>query len=313
MYLNNLDFLDVAASLGLESKLAVVCHDAGAANVIFAWLRVAAEQRPQMAEQWQIVLSGPALRLWAEQPIAGVSMMSDLALHGVQVVLTGTGWASDVEHDARKLAKVRGIHSIAVIDHWVNYPMRFERNGQTVLPDQIVVTDPYAAVEARRCFPTLPIVQWPNYYLQESVKRIRPLQPDDDGILYLLEPIRADWAGTRGGEFEALDFFVDNLRYLSNLSSFTLRLRPHPSDPPGKYDQWIKQHAGLHVQLDDADSLSEAIGQARWVVGAETFAMVVALAAGRQVVSTLPPWAHRCRLPHEGIIHLRDLLPTGIV
>lgn len=294
--------------LDFSKPVAVVCNDAGAANIIQAWIAAHPSQR------WRPFMVGPAAKSWASLNLNIQNHANlELALNGATVLLSGTGWASDVEHDARKLAKARGIHSIAVLDHWVNYPMRFERNGQTVLPDQIVVTDPYAAAEARRCFPARPIVQWPNDYLQESVKKIRPLQPNDDGILYLLEPIRADWAGARGGEFEALDFFVDNLQYLPNLSSFTLRLRPHPSDPPGKYDQWIAQHADLHVQLDDADSLSEAIGRARWVVGAETFAMVVALTAGRQVVSTLPPWAHRCRLPHEGIIHLRDLLPTGIV
>ena len=31
------------------------------------------------------------------------------------------------------------------------------------------------------------------------------------------------------------------------------------------------------------------------------------LAAGRKVASTLPPWAPRCHLPHNELIHLRDL------
>jgi hypothetical protein len=313
MHRTGTDRMTVATLPDLPSPLAVVCHDAGAANLIFAWLRALAAERPQDAAQWRLVLDGPALRLLQARPVAGARVGSNLegALQDVQAVLTGTGWASDLEHRARAQARVQGIRSLAVLDHWVNYSMRFERNGETVLPDQLWVTDPYAAAEAQRCFPRTPVLQQPNLYLMESVRAIRPLEAADDGILYLLEPVRAPWAGAHGGEFEALDFFAENVWRLTGASPFTLRLRPHPSDPAGKYDAWIARHAGLHAQLDDAASLPEAIARARWVVGAETFAMVVALAAGRQVVSTLPPWAHPCHLPHPEIIQLRDLVPRA--
>ncbi len=36
-------------------------------------------------------------------------------------IITGTGWASDLEHSARLLAASHGKPTIAVIDHWVNY------------------------------------------------------------------------------------------------------------------------------------------------------------------------------------------------
>jgi flagellin len=56
----------------------------------------------------------------------------------------------------------------------------------------------------------------------------------------------------------------------------------------------------------DMVSSYQAIANAKWVVGAETFAMVVADAAGRSTYSSLPPWAHRCSLPQTAIKHLRD-------
>jgi hypothetical protein len=64
----------------------------------------------------------------------------------------------------------------------------------------------------------------------------------------------------------------------------------------------------LNVGLDTHPTLNQAITNAKWVVGAETFAMVVADAAGRQTYSSLPPWAHRCQLPQISINHLRDLV-----
>ena len=86
-----------------------------------------------------------------------------------------------------------------------------------------------------------------------------------------------------------------------------VRLRPHPSDPPGKYDGWIARHAD-RACLDDAADLAGAIGGCAWVAGVESFALVVALEAGRRVVVTLPPWAPPCRLPHRGLLHLRELV-----
>jgi hypothetical protein len=87
-----------------------------------------------------------------------------------------------------------------------------------------------------------------------------------------------------------------------------ITLRPHPSDPPDKYNDWLKAHSSLDIALDSQNGLNEAISQARWVVGAETFAMVVASAAGRKTYSSLPPWAKRCSLPISEIIHMRDLV-----
>ena len=86
-----------------------------------------------------------------------------------------------------------------------------------------------------------------------------------------------------------------------------VRLRPHPSDPPGKYDAWLARHAGGGVRMDDPATLSEALSRTRRVVGIQSFALVVAAAAGRQAVSALPPWGPALRLPQPQILELRRL------
>ena len=55
-------------------------------------------------------------------------------------------------------------------------------------------------------------------------------------------------------------------------------------------------------------ALKEAITQVRWVAGAETFAMVVGSAAGRETYSCLPTWGGECNLPIGKIIELRSLI-----
>ena len=290
----------------LDAPLAVVCHDAGAANLIFSWLRAMARAHTETGA-WRLCLAGPALRLWQQAPLAGARLVADpaAALTGARTLLSGTGWASTLEHVARESAAQRGIRSIAAIDHWVNYAARFEQAGETCLPDEVWVGDEFALAEARRALPGVPARQLPNLYLAESAAAIAPLAAQRE-LLYVLEPIRAGWSGAQCGEFVALDFFARHYARIAAGDSLTLRLRPHPSDAPGKYNAWIAAHPELGATLDDSSTLAEAIGRARVVCGAETFAMVVALTAGRRVWATLPPQAHRCRLPQSGILHLRD-------
>ena len=61
------------------------------------------------------------------------------AIDGATVLISGTGWQSDLEHISRKLAYGKGIPSVGVLDHWVNYLPRFERRAEVVLPDQLWV------------------------------------------------------------------------------------------------------------------------------------------------------------------------------
>ena len=301
-----------ALPIALRSPVAVVCHDAGAANLVFAWLREWAEAGLLDKHEFKLLLKGPAIKAWQLGPVPLLQMQlhTELSsvLTGCQSVLTGTGWASSLEHDARQLAATLHIPSIAVIDHWVNYTQRFERDGVVALPNQIWVSDGYAVEMATKLLKDIPIVELPNTYLKNLVKSISPVTEDCNNLLYVLEPIRNDWGRGRPGEFQALDFFVNSLEMVVGQEPVHITLRPHPSDPPDKYNDWLKAHSSLDIALDSQNGLNEAISQARWVVGAETFAMVVASAAGRKTYSSLPPWANRCSLPISDIIHLRDLV-----
>lgn len=279
--------------------IALVAHDAGGAEYISTHAR-----RHKLDARYAV--AGPA-RLVFERKLGAIPIvLPEDAIRECSELLCGTGWQTDMEFAAIKLARALGKRSVAVLDHWVNYRERFVRGGETCWPDEIWVTDEYALTEARRCFPGLGIRLQPNLYLEELVQEIE-MRPVGDGILYVLEPVHAAWAVEREGEFQALDYFVANLGKLGITPDTPIRLRPHPSDATGKYAEWLAAQGGLNVALDHPGPLSEAISRAAWVVGCETHAMVVGLASGRKVVSTLPPWAHRCRLPHRDILMLREL------
>lgn len=229
-------------------------------------------------------------------------------MQGASFVLTGTGWASELEHHSRLLARKAGIRCAALLDHWVNYPQRFERHGKTVLPDEIWVSDVDAWQMARNHFPgqTLRLVK--NWYLQQQLDQIaKPNMGDSSELLYLAEPARSEWGKGQPGEFQALDYFADKFLLLGLPQGVQVRLRPHPSDEPGKYDAWITLHRNLKVVLDDSTSMAGALSRATWVAGCESYGLALALAAGRKVFCVLPPWAPACRLPQAGLIHVASL------
>ena len=299
--------------LDLPTPLAVACNDAGAANHIFAWMRAEAVTKSKGVNDRRLFAQGPAAKLWAEDGLQEVHQCQtiDEVLDGAQAVVTGTGWSSDLEYNAIKAAHQQGIRSVAVIDNWANYRARFERKGVEVLPDEIWVTDEHAKELAESEFEGVKIVQMPNLYLENLVQEVRTHEHADNGshnILYVLEPIRDAWGDdVTDGEYQALDYFIFNIDALGLESNPSIRLRPHPSDSGDKYDQWINKQQGHNIKLDKSRSLSESIAWSGVVVGCQTYAMVVALAAGKQVFSSIPPWAPDCRLPHSGVIHLSRL------
>ena len=295
----------------IDAPVAVVAHDAGAANHMLAWLRTSGRA--------DIIpcLSGPALTLWRQE--YGECPQTKLAdaVASAKTLVSGTGWASDAEHEARRLARPLGIKSIAVVDHWTNYRERFIRDGEEILPDEIWVSDAYAKKIAQTAFPNTKIVQQPNAYLAHLVQEVERVDQSGvsqakDRLLYVLEPIRHAWGASKlAGEFAALDYFVENLRHLQRGEDVQIRLRPHPSDPVGKYDQWVARHSDLHIEIDPAQALAESLAWSTRVVGCQTYAMVIALAAGRQVICSIPPWAPSCVLPYPEIIKLSSLLPRA--
>jgi len=296
-------------SKSITGEISIVAHDAGAAAQIFAWL----ESGFLNIDMCRFCLEGPAAKLFkVQQPNIKFFSLEDVLIEA-KTLLTGTGWSSSLEHKARLIAKKDGIRSIAVIDHWVNYKARFIRDNLEVLPDIIWVTDKYAFLEAEHCFPDIKIVEQRNDYIKAQVDEILSYKMDKQkgitNILYLLEPIRDSWAGVEvAGEFQALDFFMKSIPSLKFGKSFYITLKPHPSDIDNKYDQWVSSLNLLNIRIEKKQSLASMLAWSDVVVGCETYAMILALAVNKRVISSLPKNAHNCRLPYGRIERLNQIL-----
>lgn len=293
-------------------KTAVVCHDAGGAELVSSYVR-------QHNIDSLFILEGPAVKVF-ERKLGSIKISSlKDAVYQSASVLCGTSWQSDIEFNAIKLARELEKSSVAFLDHWVNYQDRFIRFGETVLPDKIWVGDTIAESIAIRAFPNTSVVLIDNPYLQDMKNELHNYQigrlslDESISVIYICEPISTH-AKLRYGdarywgyvEEDALRFFLSNISIFGK-SINQILIRPHPSEPIGKYN-WLKKEFKLPIQLGGSHSLVEEIANSDLVAGCESMAMVVGLLAGKKVVSCIPPGGKSCGLPHIEIVHLQNIL-----
>lgn len=280
-------------------KIAIISHDAGGAEILSSLVR---RQNLQCA----FVLDGPARKIFERKlgPLETITL--EKAIQLADTVLCGTGWQSNLEFDAMKLARVMGKHSIAFLDHWINFRERFERSGETCIPDEIWVGDELALVMAKSIFPDMHIRLMENPYFQdigEEFSLLEHQKKESLSVLYVCEPIRDPEAGY--SEMDALRYFLSNISVLGDIQN--ILIRPHPSEEAGKYD-WAKQEFALPIKIGGTQTLFEEIAKSDVVAGCQSMAMVVGLIARKRVISSNPPGGAPCVLPHKEIEHFRNIL-----
>jgi hypothetical protein len=291
--------------------LAIVSHDAGAAEVLSSYVR---RNRPQCV----FSLGGPARDIFKRKlgEVANVSLPA--AVSSAERLLCGSSWQSDLELDAIRLAKRSGTPCTAFVDHWTSYVERFTRSGATTLPDEIWVADDDAERIARGVFSDVAIRLVPNPYFEDIREELRELagarsqRRDGLAVLYVCEPVREHALQQHGDpnywgytEEEALRYFLSNAAVLREPIE-RIALRPHPSEDRDKYS-WVADEFELPIIRGGVSGLVAEIAASDVVVGCESMALVVGLLAGKRVISCVPPGGRPCALPQAEIQHLQEL------
>ena len=300
------------------SKIIVVAHDAGGAEILASWIK------RNRISNFEMVLEGPAIAVferrlgWLKNRCVEKEIRNGLG--GKSWVLTGSGWQSDLEWSAIRIAKERSIRVVTYLDHWVNYEERFTRHDVECLPNEIWVGDQYAFKIARASFPTVNVTLVPNplfadiQELQEQ--KVFSSADDQVRILYVCEPV-AEHAKKRYGnekhwgytEFEALDYFFENLERIVDRKSIShITIRPHPAEDLDKYSYLdAKESEWPPIRRSYQQVLVDEIAGHNWVFGCESMALVIAVLMGKKVFSCIPPNGKECDLPHQEIKHFRKL------
>lgn len=302
----------------------IVAHDAGGAEVVSSWVK----RNPE--HDYSFWLGGPAQGVFRRKlPGWESAALAQLDPSGFHVILTGTGWATDMERRAMAVGIDRHLRVFAFLDHWTHYRERFQHRGLTLRPTEIWTGDRYAQDLAQECFPDLRVRLVENPYLRDVAEEMGRLTTTAESrergssgprVLYICEPFSAasqQWYGREDHwgytEFTALDWFQFCLTHSPRGAEIeSIRLRPHPAEPPSKYDGFIGSTADPRYELSAGDPLLADLLWADWVVGCESMALVVALAAGKRVFHCIPPGGRPSSLPHREIVPLADFLGLGV-
>lgn len=292
----------------------VVSHDAGGAEILASYVL-------REGGDWLFVLEGPARNVFTRRlgEVACYSLAD--AIEACDEVLTGSSWQSDLEWRAIGAAHCAGKPVVTFLDHWVNYRERFIRAGIEHLPDVILVGDHYAKVAARRVFPAIEVMLVINPFFEDLKHEFSLCYEEARSgaerrglrVLFASEPISEHALLSHGNprhwgytEFDAIRYLHGGVTALGGHVE-SLVIRPHPAEEVGKYDSLIAELQPLARLGGDMPLISE-IMKSDVVVGCESMAMVVALIAGRRVVSAIPPGGRPCILPHREIEALSELI-----
>lgn len=295
-----------------QEIVGVICHDAGGAEIVSSYILLNNIKA-------KYCLKGPAIRVFKRKfgTIKNNSLID--IVNESSWLLSGTSWQSNLEYNAIRESIKQDKRIVVFLEHWINYPERFERNGITLLPDEIWVGDVYAKNIAEGCFENTNIELKDNPYLSEVRKSLSRFKPKKEmeakySALYVCENISShmllkykdeNYLGYT--EHDSLKLFLDNIDKI-NKNIDTIVLRPHPSDsnPQEKYN-WIERHPAYKlydVQFSKEESLLQDIVDCDIVVGAESMAMVVGMTAEKRVVSSIPKEGRKCVLPFPEIEHI---------
>lgn len=294
-------------------KYLIVSHDAGGAQILCAWVKAHTEHH------YEFLLEGAAIRVFNEN--LGLidyhqrKILSTIKDVGVDVVLTGTSWDSDLEKQAILACTQQAQKVITHLDHWQEYVSKLTLDGIRLYPNEFWAGDQYAYQLAKKVFQVSHIRLVKNLYFESIVEKIKqhtkniPLTKEKLRFLYVTEPTSvaalkksqdAEYYGYT--EFSALTAYLHYLQETCqhNLEAFHLRL--HPVEDANKYNHIIKACSiPIKVIPSDTSSLEADIAWSDIVVGCETTALAVAALANKSVYTSVPATKAQIAVPYENI------------
>jgi hypothetical protein len=303
-----------------KKKILVVCHDAGAAEVVSAYVK-------EHSKKFNFVclVAGPAIKVFKRKSLFKLAISLTQANKllttkgAVSFVLTGTGWGSPLELDAIKLAKKHGIKTVAYLEHWVNLRERFSypnKMWKQNLPDEFWAGNKYTKALAEKFIKQIPCKLVPNLYYKEMRKEYQKVKKQVIGkarnILFVSQPIKVG-RGPKNHDhlfkFSEFDVLESILNYASDKElNNAVVIGYHPSEKKDKFRQLIKKYSGEVTIIKESGSRLKDIAEARAIVGISSTILVIASLCDsrKKVASFIPDIKAKFPIPFDEIIKVRN-------
>ncbi|GLR12921.1 hypothetical protein GCM10007907_17110 [Chitinimonas prasina] len=290
-----------------EPLILAVAGDPGGANALapaLGWLRqqgcrIHAAGYRQAPALW-------AALGWQVEPLPehGFDAAAWLAGHGAALLLTATSANGvDLERRLWQHARLSGLTSLALLDFWSNYPLRFQSSQDWIWPEHLAVMDAASAAELHTLgAPQIHITGQPALdalpaLLQAFTPARRQVLRDDQQagqsrtLLFVSQPLAALYGSEAAarqvvGYCEA-DVWADLVAAIPTLTRHTqVWVRSHPRECMSDWRSRLAPHAW--ARLAEGDNGRDWVLAADGVLGMNSMLLQEACLLGKSVMSYQP-------------------------
>ena len=238
-----------------------------------------------------LFLTGPAIQIFKEVGLDANHKNIQDVIKNSDVVITGTGWQSQTEQNAIESTLEAKKSCFVVLDHWQDFRSRFRSGLMDSNPTlQLVVTNSLAYHLAKNNLPEVSCVEIEDLYLSYMLKKYtETLEPesliDRKQILYLSngQPFSFEYPYGQLRNLEKLSHLFELGHLAEGLSSKQVVLRPHPAD--SNLDNFSNIW-NFELEINSEDLVTQ-LCKSKIVIGADTYALYVAMKLGRPVITVL--------------------------
>lgn len=217
-----------------NKNILIVSHDIGGANNIKSFF-------DHYKIKAKFYLRGPALKIFKKKKNNNFLKK----IKESDVVITGTGWKTNLEYNAIKAAKKYDKFCITFLDHWVNYKKRFLRKNKLALPDKILVFDKESQSNIKKIFRNqVDTIKITNYYFKNFTKKLKKRKKNSNVILYLAS--NYDKALKKKIDIILLKKFLKKILLLKKYEKFSIDIKPHPTENFRKYISLKKKYKKIN-------------------------------------------------------------------
>jgi len=291
-------------------KIAVVCHDAGASEILVSFIKKHLDQA-----NWTLYApyNSPFETIAQRE---NLDTQTSLDFYGFDALFFGTGWQEKIEREFVKEAKLSGIPSFAFLDHWSSYKERFDypdESWRKNLPNYVIVSDEKAEKLAKQ-FALAEVLRINNFYLQNQIEGIsqEEIIPSEN-LLFLSEPTQEVALSTYGnGSYWGFTQYSALEEILNNFDKFEckgLHIRLHPSEEKHQYSKVLKKFPHIKSQIYPASfyPLEKDLLRSKMIIGFDTMALYTAALLHKAILSFLPSNNREFLLPLPPSHQLRSL------
>lgn len=271
-------------------KILFFAHDPGGANAISPLIESLKKEHEVF-----VFAKGPALQ---KLPNAQEFKKDTLKTIMPDLIITGTSANDKTEKLLWQEAKVLNIKSMAILDHWANYGVRFSEYGLSeiekfkkeckFLPDYIIVMDEFAKQEmAKDGVPEEIIYPLGNPHFEtiikqaKTVKNIRSnfINKNEFLIIFASEPYTEDYG--KGNEKKVLKDLIEVVQ----AKNIKIIIKLHPKEDFSKYAEFKDLP---NIILDKNTPPIEAIMASDLIISMTSMFLIEGMILGKNILSYQP-------------------------